>query len=82
MITELKTAPTGSAITIAEIKEAMFSGTEQDDAYLTAMIPMVTAWVENYTGRKLLDQDWYIDYDIVEFEKKMHLSTFNVTAIN
>jgi len=82
MRTVLKTAPVADAITRDEIKTAGFINHDQDDSYIDALIPITTAWVENYTGRSLIDQEWYIYYNAQEFKNIMALSTFNVNSIN
>jgi len=82
MWTQLKTGPAEDAITLQEIKTAIFNNTTQDDDYLTALIPTITAWVEDYTGRKLITQDWYVYYSLPEFQKMMDIYTFNTQSIN
>lgn len=81
MRTELKTAPAGYPITLAQVKEIAFVNTDKHDSNITALIPAVVSFVERYTQLKLVNQSWYIYYDLPELQNVMNLATFNCSAI-
>jgi uncharacterized phiE125 gp8 family phage protein len=82
MKTVLKTAPAGQPITTAQVKSYSFNNTTKLDTMIGDLIPAAVSWAEDWTGRRFVNQDWYIYYDLPEFMNKMDLSTLNVTAIN
>lgn len=78
----LKTAPAGEPITTAQVKSYSFNNTTKLDTMIGDLIPAAVSWAEDWTGRRFVNQDWYIYYDLPEFANKLTLSTLNVTAIN
>jgi uncharacterized phiE125 gp8 family phage protein len=81
MRVELKTAPAVDAIALATIKTIAFANTDKMDDLIDQLIPSAVAYVENYTGRKLINQSWYIYADADEIKYKMDLWTFNIQSI-
>ncbi len=74
-------------ITLADIKVYDFVKNDSRDAEITLFIPVAIKKVENYTGRALINQEFDIWYDAIEFREMTqngfaYLSTLNVTAIN
>lgn len=61
----LKTAPTDTAITLAEAKQHLRidSDFDDDNAYITTLIGVATNMVEEFTRRRLITQTYNIFYD-------------------
>lgn len=78
----LKTAPAGQPITTAQVKSFGFGNTTKLDDMIGDLIPGAVSWAEEWTGRRFVNQDWYIYFDLPEFKNVMELYTFNVSAIN
>lgn len=86
---ELKTGPLVSpAITLADVKTYAFKNTSAYDDKITSLLLPEQQYLEEYIGRKLISQSWYIFLDAVEYSDKLDaynnsitLSTFNVSAI-
>ena len=84
---ELTLAPANPAIVLADVKVYVYAQNDSRDDELTALIPVAISQVENFTGRRLVDQEYDIWYDRIEFFQMLgngfaYLSTFNVTAID
>lgn len=84
---ELTLAPASPAILLADVKVYVYGKNDSRDDELTALIPVAISQVENFTGRRLVNQEYDIWYDRVEFFQMIgngfaYLSTFNVTAID
>ncbi len=86
---ELKTAPLVSpAITLADVKTYAFKNTSAYDDKINSLLLPEQQYLEEYIGRKLISQSWYIYLDAVDYADKLlaynntiTLSTFNVSAI-
>ena len=84
---ELRVAPANPAITLANVKVYGYvKNTERDDE-LNGLIPIAIKYVEDVTGRALVDQEYDIWYDRKEFWQMLgnnfvYLSTLNVTSID
>jgi len=84
---ELRVAPVNPAITLANVKVYGYvKNTERDDE-LNGLIPIAIKYVEDVTGRALVDQEYDIWYDRKEFWQMLgnnfvYLSTLNVTSID
>lgn len=59
----LKTAPTDTAVTLAEAKSHLRVDFSDDDSYITTLIDVATQSVEEFTRRKLMLQTWTITFD-------------------
>lgn len=84
---ELTLAPANPAIVIADVKVYAYAQNDSRDDELAALIPVAISQVENFTGRRLVNQEYDIWYDRKEFFGMLgngfaYLSTFNVTAID
>ena len=62
----LKTAPTGTAISLAEAKQHLRVDSDYDDdnAYITALIGVATNQVEEFTRRRLMTQTYNLYFDV------------------
>ena len=62
----LKTAPTGTAISLAEAKQHLRVDSDYDDdnAYITALIGVATNQVEEFTRRRLITQTYNLYFDV------------------
>lgn len=86
---ELKSGQTITpALILADIKEYGFVNRTQNDADINSLIQPVTDYVESVTGRRLIDQSWYIYMDADEYfdrltayKNSIVLSTLNVSSI-
>lgn len=85
---ELKTAAGTAAITKAGIKEYGYDNNTENDALISTLIQPATDYVEHVTGRRMIDQSWYIYMDADEYydrltayKNSITLSTLNVSAI-
>ena len=85
---ELKTAAGAASMTLADVKTYAFMNTTKHDANITALLTPCTEELERYTGRKMIDQSWYIYMDAYEYYDRLRaynntitLSTLNVSAI-
>ena len=77
----LKTAPTTTAISLAEAKAFLRvdSDYDDDDSYITSLIGVATNVVEQFTRRRLITQTYNIYYD--EFPPFMDLQVGNVASV-
>src|SRR6266545_7389876 len=59
-VLERLTQPEMEVVTLAEMKRhlRLFSSVTDEDADITALIVAAREWVEDYTGRVLVDQTW------------------------
>lgn len=55
--------PASTPVTLAEAKTHLRVDTSDDDALITAQIEAATRWVEEYTGRQLVDATWKLTLD-------------------
>jgi uncharacterized phiE125 gp8 family phage protein len=86
---ELKTGPiVNPAVTLADVKTYAFKNTSSYDGKITSLLIPEQQYLEEYIGRKLIDQSWYIYLDALEYSdrlqaynKSITLSTFNVSSI-
>jgi uncharacterized phiE125 gp8 family phage protein len=84
---ELKTGPATAATTLAEVKVSSFINTTKHDTDISDLIEPMTLIVENYLGRKLIDQSWYIYLNSYELFDRLaaydvlSLDGLNVSAI-
>jgi uncharacterized phiE125 gp8 family phage protein len=85
---ELKTAPAAVAIELADVKTYAFMNTTKYDNLVNALLVPCTEELELYTGRKMINQSWYIYLDASEYYNRLDaylntitLSTLNVSAI-
>jgi len=85
---ELKTAPAVASMTRDDVKTYAFIKTTKYDDQIDAQLTPCTEELERYTGRKMIDQSWYIYLDAQEYYDRLNafnntitLSTFNVSAI-
>lgn len=62
----LKTAPTGTAISLAEAKQHLRvdSDFDDDNDYITALIGVATNQVEEFTRRRLMTQTYNLYFDV------------------
>jgi len=62
----LKTAPTDTAITLAEAKQHLRVDSDYDDDndYITALIGVATNQVEEFTRRRLISQTYNLFFDV------------------
>ena len=85
---ELKTAAGAVAMTRADVKTYAFMNTTKYDALIDALLVPCTEELELYTGRKMIDQSWYLYLDAQEYYDRLRaynntitLSSLNVSAI-
>ena len=85
---ELKTGPAIAAVTMADIKVYGNINTDSKDTVITENIPGIIGFVENITGRRMIDQSVYIYLDSEEYYSRLNgrknsivLSTLNVSSI-
>lgn len=78
----LKTGPAAPAVDLAQVKLYANIRDDFNDTRISGELETATNVVEDYTGRRLINQEWYIYYDLPEIENAVELYTFNVTAIN
>lgn len=84
---ELTQGPANPAILLADLKVRIYSKNTERDDELTALIPVAIKYVEDVTGRALVNQEFDIWYDRSEFWQMLgnnfvYLSDLNVNAIN
>ncbi len=62
----LKTAPTGTAVSLAEAKQHLRvdSDFDDDNDYITALIGVATNQVEQFTRRRLMSQTYNLYFDV------------------
>lgn len=62
---ERVTQPEVEVVTLAEMKRHLrtFAAVSDEDADITALIVAAREWVEDYTGRALIDQSWRLTID-------------------
>jgi len=83
----LRVPPAGPPITLAQVKTIGYIQTDARDVELQGFTDAAISWVEQYTGRALITQEWDIYYDEVEFFRPIYinqpvdLSTLNATSI-
>ena len=83
----LRVPPAGPPITLAQVKTIGYIQTDARDVELQGFTDAAISWVEQYTGRALITQEWDIFYDEVEFFRPIYirqpvdLSTLNATSI-
>lgn len=85
---ELKTAPAAVAIERDDVKTYSFMNTTKYDSLIDSLLVPCTEEIERYTGRRLINQSWYIYLDAREYYNRLDaylnsitLSTLNVSAI-
>lgn len=86
---ELKTGPdVNPAITLDDVKTYAFKNTSSYDTKIESLLLPEQQYLEEYIGRKLISQSWYIFLDAIEYcdrllayNNTITLSTFNVSAI-
>lgn len=85
---ELKTAPAVASITTADVKEYGYINTTEHDTLIGNLIEEGTEYIEHLTGRKMINQSWYIYYDREEYYSRLRaynnsldLAGLNVSAI-
>jgi uncharacterized phiE125 gp8 family phage protein len=85
---EFKTAPAAVAIERDDVKTYSFMNTTKYDNLIDALLIPCTEEIERYTGRRLINQSWYIYLDAQEYYNRLDaylnsitLSTLNVSAI-
>lgn len=85
---ELKTAPATPAITLQAIKDYGYDNASENDTLISTEIAAVTDYVELITGRRLINQSWYIYLDaneyfdrLLAYKDSITLSTLNVSSI-
>lgn len=90
---ELKTPPSSEAMNMKDAKtQGKFKGSSQNER-ITDFIAPATKYIEDFTGRRLINQSWYIYFDKEEYRalmgnffshncsKKIPLSSLNVSSI-
>jgi uncharacterized phiE125 gp8 family phage protein len=84
---ELRVGPANPAITLADLKVYGYvKNTDRDDE-LSALIPVAINYVEDVSGRALVNQEFDVWYDRDEFWQMIqngfaYLSTLNVSSID
>lgn len=83
---ELRVAAANPAILLADVKVYVYAQNTERDDELTKFIPVAISQVENYTGRALVNQQFDIWFDRVEFFQMLqngfsYLDTLNVISI-
>jgi uncharacterized phiE125 gp8 family phage protein len=78
----LKTAPLLFPITLDQVKKFAFINDNNYNDLITSLIPAAVSYIENKTGRVLVDQTWDVYYDLPAITNSVNLNTLNVTAIN
>lgn len=85
---ELKTGPNTLAVTRDGIKRYGYDNTDENDNLIDDLIQPSVDYVESITGRRMIDQSWYIYIDAEEYfnrltayKNSLVLSTLNVSAI-
>ena len=68
---ELKTAPANPATTLNEITTTCFINTGKHDTDISNRIESATLMIENYLGRKLINQSWYIYTTVQELTDRI-----------
>ena len=79
---ELATAAVNPAVELDDVKEYGNVNTTVDDARLTELLPAAIDYVENYTSKALINQQFNIFYDSYEIRHRMPLCGLNVTNID
>ena len=75
-------APVNPAIELADVKLYGYINTDEDDSFITSLLDTAVAYVEDYTGKALINQTFDVYYSSNELRDKMPLCELNVTAIN
>ena len=63
MALTVKTAPTGTPITLAEAKEHLNVDSGDDDVYIATLIQVATDQFETDTSRALVDRTYFLDLE-------------------
>jgi len=61
---KLTVPPAAEPVALADVKAQARIDTTADDALLTATITAARQWVENYTGRAIINQTWQMALDL------------------
>lgn len=83
----LRVAAAGAPVTLAQVKQIAYITNTDRDTELQGFIDVAVTWIEQYTGRSLITQEWDIFYDDVEFFRPIYigqavdLSTLNINSI-
>jgi len=75
-------APTMEPVTIDEAIRHLQVSTRDDDAYIAGLIRLAREYVENFTGRVMMNSTWVAVCEGWPMEGKLELTPNPVTAIN
>jgi uncharacterized phiE125 gp8 family phage protein len=84
----LRVAPASAPITLAQVKTIGYVKYTDRDTELQGFVDAAVTWIEQYTGRGLITQEWDVYYDEVEFFRPIYigqtvdLSTLNINSID
>lgn len=79
---QLVTGPVNPVLELDEVKEYGNINMTEDDARITALLQPAINYVQDYTGKALIDSTYDIYYNGYELRNRMPLSTLNVTSID
>lgn len=78
---EIAVEPVNPSLTLDDVKSYGNMNTDKEDYRITPLLPVATDYVENYTGKALIEQTFNIYYDSFELRNRMKLCSLNVTSI-
>ncbi len=83
----LRVAAASAPITLDQVKTIGYIKNTERDTELQGFILAAVIWIEQYTGRSLITQEWDVFYDEVEFFRPIYIgqpvdiSTLNANSI-
>jgi len=84
----LRVAAASAPVTLAQVKVIGYIKDDARDTELQGFIDAAVIWIEQYTGRGLITQEWDVYFDETEFFRPIYigqavdLSTLNVNSID
>lgn len=84
----LRVAAASAPVTLAQVKVIGYVQNNDRDTELQGFVDASVIWIEQFTGRALVTQEWDIFFDEVEFFRPIYigqpvdLSTLNINSID
>ena len=84
----LRVAAASAPVTLAQVKVIGYIKDDSRDTELQGFVDSAVIWIEQFTGRALVTQEWDIFFDEIEFFRPIYigqpvdLSTLNINSID
>ena len=69
----LRVAAASAPVTLSQVKVIGYIKTAERDTELQGFIDSAVIWIEQFTGRALVTQQWDIFYDELEFFRPIYI---------